>query len=276
MRVVAAFVPLLSCSAEILFENPAEVQFSGHDYGSSTGWVYSMTTSSDVQWGRLYFKIDNVDTSPSDGYVHVTFVELENAITSVASNATLGSTGTQPIRIVDSVGSTRLMRESPGSSVQHLLNIDTGYDGEIGKTTDYVYAWTQDAWTCLEWNTDASQQHAALYDSGAMAFSVDDWTFQGNQQSHHYSIPSDLDLRIGMFTYNGISVSGAFKDVVVATERVGCGSTTAPPDPPSPPSPVPSGCPGGSLKSCMDMCPAAAFQPCVEECLNRCSSGVLV
>jgi hypothetical protein len=220
MRVYAL---LLACgAAEVLFENSDVVKFQGHDYGSSTGWVYSVPASSAMQWGRLFYKMDSVDTSPEDGYVHVTLVELENVKSS--------SGGTQAVRIVDSVGSTKLMRETPESSVQHLLNIDTGSDGEFGKTTEYVYSWSGGEWICMEWTTDSSKQHAALYEAGRKAFSVDDWTFQGSSQSHHYELPGSLDLRIGMYTYNGIAVSGAFKDVVVATERVGCGSAHMPAD----------------------------------------------
>merc|ERR1712210_441414 len=135
-------------------------------------------------------------------------------------NATGGS---QAVRIVDSVGSTKMMRGKPSSSVQHLLNIDTGYDGEFGKTTEYIYSWAGDDWICLEWNTDAKRQHVALYENGRQALSVDDWVFRGRRHSHRYEIPSSLDMRIGMYTYNGISVHGSFKDVVVSTERVGCG-----------------------------------------------------
>lgn len=59
------------------------------------------------------------------------------------------------------------------------------------------------------------------------------------------------------------------------------GSTTAagpvptPPTPPAPgPSPpAPSGCPGGSLSACMDLCPsspAAAYKACINNCVKRC------
>jgi hypothetical protein len=230
-----AFLSLLApCSATVLFEKPEEVSFQGHDYGSSTGWVYSFSASSQVQWGRLFYKMSSVDTSVWDGYAHVTLVELENVGSSTG--------GTQAVRIVDSVGSTKLMRESPSSAVQHLLNIDTGYDGEVGKTTAYSYSWSGD-WVCLEWTTDSSKQHAALYEAGQEAFAVDDWTFQGNSQSHHYTLPESLEYRIGMYTYNGIAVSGSFKDVVVSTERVGCGSGPSPAPTPTPPAPTPSPAP---------------------------------
>jgi len=46
---------------------------------------------------------------------------------------------------------------------------------------------------------------------------------------------------------------------------------------PTPPGPTPTpGCPGGSLNSCIGLCPstpAAAFQACVGVCVTRCSSG---
>merc|ERR1711916_298350 len=40
--------------------------------------------------------------------------------------------------------------------------------------------------------------------------------------------------------------------------------TPTPPVPTPTPSPSPSGCPGGSLDNCIDLCPADAFAPCVE------------
>lgn len=230
--------------SKTLFENKAEVRFSGRDYGSSTGWKYQFRSSADVQWGSLKYKVDNVDTSVENGYVHVTFVEFD-------------AIGGQAVRIVDSVGATKMMREHPMSSVQHLLNIDTG-SGEFGVTTEYVYSWARDGWICLEWNTDAARQHAALYENGTQAFSVDSWHF-GWQT---YRIPSDLNVRIGMRTYNGIQVSGSFKDVVVATERIGCGSngsspTTAPTQAPThAPSPTPSPTPIG------DNCISQPWQQC--------------
>merc|ERR1711991_477659 len=51
--------------------------------------------------------------------------------------------------------------------------------------------------------------------------------------------------------------------------------TPTPPAPTPTPSPSPSGCPGGSLDNCIDLCPADAFAPCVESCKRRCP-GVLV
>lgn len=52
------------------------------------------------------------------------------------------------------------------------------------------------------------------------------------------------------------------------------GSTYKPDGPgPSPPGPTPSGCPGGSLSACIDLCPsdpAVAFKACVEDCTKRC------
>lgn len=45
---------------------------------------------------------------------------------------------------------------------------------------------------------------------------------------------------------------------------------------PTPPAPTPSGCPGGSLSNCIALCPAgAAYQPCVQACLARCSQVLL-
>merc|ERR1712110_591446 len=56
------------------------------------------------------------------------------------------------------------------------------------------------------------------------------------------------------------------------------GSTDAAgPSPPSP-GPSPSGCPGGSLSACMNLCPTdpAAFQACVKICEQRCSGSTVV
>jgi hypothetical protein len=43
---------------------------------------------------------------------------------------------------------------------------------------------------------------------------------------------------------------------------------------PVPPGPAPSGCPGGSLTACMDLCPSdppAAYKACIDDCVKRCS-----
>lgn len=53
---------------------------------------------------------------------------------------------------------------------------------------------------------------------------------------------------------------------------------TPTPSPTPSPSPVP-GCPGGSLSSCIGMCPAApadAYKFCVDSCVSRCSSSISV
>merc|ERR1712183_496399 len=52
------------------------------------------------------------------------------------------------------------------------------------------------------------------------------------------------------------------------------GPAPAPTPTPSP-SPSPSGCPGGSLDACIDLCPVEAFAACVESCRRRCA-GVVV
>merc|ERR1712039_1126328 len=52
-----------------------------------------------------------------------------------------------------------------------------------------------------------------------------------------------------------------------------------PPTPvPAPPTPTPSpsGCPGGSLDACIDLCPAATFTACVKACQQECGGDVLV
>merc|ERR1712218_189376 len=82
------------------------------------------------------------------------------------------------------------------------------------------------------------------------ALEVDDWTFQGDHTAHHYELPPSLDMRIGMRTYNGIAVSGSLKNIVVATERVGCGGPMPTPTPaPSPtPAPAPTPAPRAQCK----------------------------
>jgi len=52
----------------------------------------------------------------------------------------------------------------------------------------------------------------------------------------------------------------------------------APAPGPSPPSPSPSGCPGGSLSNCMNLCPTdpKAFQTCVKTCEAKCGSEIVV
>ena len=47
-----------------------------------------------------------------------------------------------------------------------------------------------------------------------------------------------------------------------------------PPPPPPPPTPTPTGCPGGTLKACIPLCPdtpCAAFQICTKNCLSKCA-----
>merc|ERR1719313_1237482 len=42
------------------------------------------------------------------------------------------------------------------------------------------------------------------------------------------------------------------------------------------PGPGPSGCPGGNLNACIQLCPSdppAAFKDCVQECTKRCPSS---
>merc|ERR1712176_1447363 len=48
-------------------------------------------------------------------------------------------------------------------------------------------------------------------------------------------------------------------------------TTAAPPSP----APSPSGCPGGSLNACIDLCPADVFAQCVESCKSRCDSVLI-
>jgi len=58
--------------------------------------------------------------------------------------------------------------------------------------------------------------------------------------------------------------------------------TPSPPSPtPSPPGPAPSpeGCPGGSLKACIALCPTQPdeiYTACVENCGDKCSSSVTI
>merc|ERR1711866_35629 len=43
------------------------------------------------------------------------------------------------------------------------------------------------------------------------------------------------------------------------------------PSPTPTPAPTPTDCPGGSLNSCIDLCPADVFAQCVESCKRRCA-----
>merc|ERR1712224_1100483 len=47
------------------------------------------------------------------------------------------------------------------------------------------------------------------------------------------------------------------------------------PSGPTPPPPSPSGCPGGSLNACIDLCPGDVFAQCVESCKRRCESALV-
>jgi len=51
---------------------------------------------------------------------------------------------------------------------------------------------------------------------------------------------------------------------------------TPSPSPTPTPSPSPSGCPGGSLSACIDMCPADIFAACTESCSKRCPHAEVV
>ena len=224
ITIVVSLLEFYYANGETFFENSATVSFSGTDYGSSTGAVYSTTVDSSEQWGRLYYRMDPIDAT-GDNYVHVTFMWISNGI------GTFGTqTATQEMRVVDSVGSTLKMQQTPTESMQYLLNMDTGSqgEGELNRDTDYDYYYKED-YTCMEWYTNSDSQLIYLYEEGEITYSVNnDLTFTGESGATvSFEIPQSLDINIGMYTYNGISVSGDFKDVVIADARVGCdGSTT--------------------------------------------------
>jgi len=50
------------------------------------------------------------------------------------------------------------------------------------------------------------------------------------------------------------------------------GPSPTPSGPTPAPPPSPSGCPGGSLNACIDLCPGDVFAQCVESCKRRCES----
>ncbi|KAL1515686.1 hypothetical protein AB1Y20_002303 [Prymnesium parvum] len=61
--------------------------------------------------------------------------------------------------------------------------------------------------------------------------------------------------------------------------EIGSTTSSAPSPAPAPPSPSPAACPGGSLSSCISLCPstpADAFKACVDTCVSRCSSAALL
>jgi hypothetical protein len=79
------------------------------------------------------------------------------------------------------------------------------------------------------------------------------------------------------FVISNVKVMGA---VVQGPQPTKCAEQPTPappaptPQPPTPPAPAPSGCPGGSLATCIGLCPSnppAAYQACVESCVSRCS-----
>merc|ERR1712151_323881 len=77
-----------------------------------------------------------------------------------------------------------------------------------------------------------------------------------------------------------VEANQADSKVVFSNIRYGpMGSTTSgsPSPSPQPTPPSPSGCPGGSLDACIDLCPADIFQACSESCAKRCPhASVLV
>ena len=215
-------------NGETFFENAATVSFSGSNYGSSTGAVYSTTIDNSEQWGRLFYRMDSIDAT-GDNYVHVTFMWVDNGIGEYEYTNGDTTTTTQTMRIVDSVGSTLKMQQTPTQSMQYLLNMDTaGADGELNRDTDYNYYYKED-YTCMEWYTNSDNQEIYLYEDGELTYQVNnDLTFTGPSTGAAitFTIPQSLDIKIGMYTYNGISVSGDFKDVIIGDQRIGCDDST--------------------------------------------------
>merc|ERR1711862_852712 len=55
-----------------------------------------------------------------------------------------------------------------------------------------------------------------------------------------------------------------------------CPSGPTPTPTPTPPTPSPTGCPGGSLSACVELCPTspvAAFTACISVCDEKCGGG---
>ena len=213
--------------SQTLFDEDAEVSFSGTNFDSSTGWVYEETIESTEQWGRLYYRIDDGIPAGGNSYVHITFMAINNGQGYYENTDGSTSTTTQQMRVVDSVGSTALMQSSPMQSMQYLLNIDTPSDGELNRDTEYIYYYKSN-WTCMEWYLNSDEQQIQLYEDGELTYEVDDdLTFTGSTGATiTFSFTDSIDMKVGMYTYNGISVSGAFKGVKVATSRIGCGDST--------------------------------------------------
>ena len=69
--------------------------------------------------------------------------------------------------------------------------------------------------------------------------------------------------------------------VIFSNVKIGDMNTTYPGGKPgpTPPGPTPSGCPGGSLSACMDLCPSdppIAFKDCVQSCEKRCDGELFI
>merc|ERR1712107_704788 len=63
--------------------------------------------------------------------------------------------------------------------------------------------------------------------------------------------------------------------VIFSDIKFGPIGSTVPHGPSPAPSPTPTDCPGGSLNSCIDLCPADVFAQCVESCKRRCAGARL-
>lgn len=148
------------------------------------------------------------------------------------------------------------------------------------------------------WNADGSQ---AGVDVGGMHHSGEGYqdvmsqygaVFYSSQWTGWVpgSCGGDGNLGASSFSVSNLRIQGK---VVQGPEPTKCAPVPTPAPTPTPTSPVPgptpsptspsptpspSGCPGGSLKACIHLCPSdvSGYAACVKECDARCESAILV
>eukprot|EP00929_Paragymnodinium_shiwhaense_P076589 TRINITY_DN39395_c1_g2_i6.p1 TRINITY_DN39395_c1_g2~~TRINITY_DN39395_c1_g2_i6.p1 ORF type:complete len:427 (-),score=55.01 TRINITY_DN39395_c1_g2_i6:199-1479(-) len=229
-----------------------EIRFSGTSWSDSTGWLFNYQSAEHEQYGRMLYKVDSVAGWGTSGYSHLTFFSVQNGAAAAAAGKP------QEIRIADSV------LDLSKKSTQYLVNIDTMNTlgkGEYNVATDYFdqaghpqqggnshsvpSKWmpgpdnSTGEFACMEWHLDTKKQRIHMWVDGKETYSKVELAGKNkprNNNTHgeegNFSLPTTepLNMNIGFYTYNLITVRGSFKDVLVKTTRVGCpGVLSAPP-----------------------------------------------
>merc|ERR1712066_674947 len=92
------------------------------------------------------------------------------------------------------------------------------------------------------------------------------------------SCGGDGNLQASSFSVSNVKITGT---VVQGPEPTLCNPPKTPTPTPAPtvpaPTPSPSGCPGGSISSCMHLCPGGSdFETCVANCDKNCGTEIVI